>query len=116
MTQSKCVSTHSLQTSDSDYDVLESFSDDEGAAVRNKELADGEHKELGTEEEQNDDRKSDTSSELKKLLRRREELERSNKMQEKRDERYQVSVKDSQWFDALVLKNNLMGMSGRKFC
>lgn len=53
-------------------------------------------KQLQKEEEghQSDDRKSDTS-ELRKLQRRKVELERSNKMQEKRHERYQVSNNSS---------------------
>lgn len=92
----------SPQSSDSDYDVLESFSDDDGATVAQQRTEGTKDSRdwSGHEEGQkyttlvladDDQQKPDTSSELKKLLRRREELERSNKMQEKRHERYQVS-------------------------
>lgn len=94
----------SIQSSDSDF-VLESFSDDESARDQ-KPLTNGidvaseddvlKQQQQQKEEEghQSDDRKSDTS-ELRKLRRRKVELERSNKMQEKRHERYQVSNNNS---------------------
>lgn len=89
--------------------MLESFSDDEeGSAGRGGQsqnsVAAGDGGEITgkTQKEETgavvpgsveDDRKSDTSSsaELQKLRQRREELERSNKLQEKRHQRYQVS-------------------------
>lgn len=43
------------------------------------------------EGQQSDDQRSATS-EVRTLLRRKDELERSHKMQEKRHQRYQVSV------------------------
>lgn len=83
------------QLSDSDYDMLECFSDDEGATSRIDELIEKKPDAASPVNqkltEDDADSKSDTSTELKKLLRRREELERSNKLQEKRHERYQVS-------------------------
>lgn len=91
------------QSSDSDY-VLESFSDDEGGGGSvqaqqsiNNATGDAAAAAGGQILEDDMDRKStDTtpSTELRKLLRRRDELERSNKMQEKRHERYQVSGKE----------------------
>lgn len=93
----ECLLICHSQSSDSDY-VLESFSDDEGvgketeAITAGKEMIDGEAVEdagdLGPEDQKNN---SEPSAELRNLLRRRDELERSNKMQEKRHERYQVS-------------------------
>lgn len=93
----ECLLICHSQSSDSDY-VLESFSDDEGvgketeAITAGKEMIDGEAVEdagdLCPEDQKTN---SEPSAELRNLLRRRDELERSNKMQEKRHERYQVS-------------------------
>lgn len=94
----ECLVICHSQSSDSDY-VLESFSDDEGATketgatiTAGKVVMDGQTVEeagdLCPEDQKNN---SEPSAELRNLLRRRDELERSNKMQEKRHERYQVS-------------------------
>lgn len=93
--------------------MLESFSDDDldQASVSNGKSGNGIEKDGDSANvppaevngESNDDDHRSGTSEIKKLLRRKDELERSHKMQEKRQQRYQVREKPSQPKIATIL-------------